>query len=214
MPAHHTAIEGYELTLFYDYDKATLPLLSSSGKTEWFKQRMESLFVIPMKKLFDTKSSVYAELNHDLGNDLYPDFYTFMLAQMSILFNTIEFLGSTVRLQTKTKSNNGYNFRIYIRKYLPQWTKTCRTKLTKQTDLPSILWSCFRCGLAHGFLITHHSIDLHEQTTALLVDPRGVVTIQPVLFFNDFLASFSAFVSDIKGKLHSTFMKRFHALFP
>src|SRR3989442_609731 len=86
-------IEGKQFTLFYDYDQlqgGKLSQLSDDGKIEWFRLRMDCVFLEPLRRLFDIRSKAFRELNSDTEQP-----YTYFgIAAFSLLLNGVEALGS------------------------------------------------------------------------------------------------------------------------
>src|SRR5260221_11589521 len=106
-------IEGYECTLFYDYDfhrDCILQKLTSAGNLTWLEQRERMIFLEPMSSLFDRHSQAFAELETRKNNA--PR--TGTLLSVSLLMNGIEALGS---LLTVVRSKNRQNFVAFVAKY-------------------------------------------------------------------------------------------------
>ena len=55
-------IESENFTLFYDYDYKKLSKLTDDGKIEWFRLRMNFVFLEPLKRIFDRSSIAHCEL--------------------------------------------------------------------------------------------------------------------------------------------------------
>ncbi len=88
-------IEGKDFTLYYDYDQlrdGKLSPLTEGGKIDWFRLRMQFVFLAPIERLFTAKSPAYRELNSTKPDDLPAR--SSVIASFSLLLNGIEALGS------------------------------------------------------------------------------------------------------------------------
>jgi hypothetical protein len=82
-----------DFTLFYDYDPlqgGKVSRLTDSGKIGRFRLRMDCAFLEPLRRLFNTRSKSFRELNSDTEQ---PDI-CFGVAGFSILLSGVEALGS------------------------------------------------------------------------------------------------------------------------
>jgi hypothetical protein len=57
------SIGGKDFTLYYDYDRQNLSCLDADGKVEWFKRRMEFVFLEPLKALYGGKTPAHRALS-------------------------------------------------------------------------------------------------------------------------------------------------------
>ncbi len=88
-------IEGKDFTLYYDYDQlrdGKLSQLTDDGKIEWFRRRMDFVFLEPLSRLYQGKTPAYRALNSTKQNDLPAR--SFVVPSFSILLNGVEALGS------------------------------------------------------------------------------------------------------------------------
>jgi hypothetical protein len=206
-------IDEKDFTLFYDYDQqrdGKLSQLNEDGKIEWFRLRMEIVFLEPLHRIFDRKSVAHRELNSRSNYD--RPIRAGMLAAFSVLLNGIEALGSFMKDSTK-----GKNFYAFIRKYMSDWD-THVSGTSYQTDyLPRILWKYFRSGIAHGFVIEGGGgIEYATEDEKWKIEERRL-EICPIAFFKDFEVGVKAFFSDIKNPLsnkRSSFLSRFQEIYP
>ena len=100
-------IEGKDFTLYYDYDQlrdGKLSRLTDDGKIEWFRLRMNFVFLEPLCRLYQGKTPAYRALNSTKQNDLPAR--SFVIPSFSVLLNGVEALGS---FTTKRKSGNRDN---------------------------------------------------------------------------------------------------------
>jgi hypothetical protein len=154
-------IENDDFTLFYDYDELRdrkLGKLSDNGKIEWFRYRMEAVFLNPLRKLFDRGSPAHKELNSPPKTE-WP-WTAMMTGAYSFLLNGIEALGSFLpknhintdeHIKMDKKSKNYFAFKQFIVKYMKNWdvcvegTDYRDQKGTRfqKVYLPQILWRYF-----------------------------------------------------------------------
>jgi hypothetical protein len=170
-------VETDDFTLFYDYDELRdrkLGKLSDEGKVQWFRYRMEAVFLNPLKKLFDQGSLVHKELN-SAPNTEWP-WTAMMTGAFSLLLNGIEALGSFLpksninteeHIRMNKKAKNYFASKQFIVKYMKDWD-VCVEETDYQDDkgkrfgkvyLPQILWKYFRNGIAHAFVVTGKTAD-------------------------------------------------------
>jgi len=171
-------IEGIEFTLHFDYDQLgdrKLSLLSEEGKIEWFRLRMNYVFLTPLKCLYGGRSPAYRALNSMKQDDLPAR--SFVIATFSVLLNGIEALGS---FMTSPKASKRKNFFAFMSTYMPQWDTA------QKGDLKELLWNHFRNGIAHGFCIAGGGID-NEADRARWIESSGSLHIGPNVFFKDFV---------------------------
>ena len=182
-------IERKKFTLFYDYDRKKIQKLSDLGKKEWFKKRMEMVFLNPLSKIFDQK-------NNELNNS--ETF--FLIGAFSMLLNGIEALGS---FMTSSQSNHE-RFKIYIEDYLKNWS-------SYEYDL----WNYFRNGIAHSFTIEKGGIQ-YLSGNLTHTKRNGLLKIDPKKFFEDFKKGLALYFLDINKNntnVGRNFMKRFNSVY-
>jgi hypothetical protein len=84
--------------------------------------------------------------------------------------------------------------------------------------LPDILWKYYRNGIAHGFVIENgNGIDYRISPKPWEVQPPGLLLINPVLFFHDFMVGLSKYLADIGNphiREHRLFLSRFREVYP
>ena len=216
MPRVHAVIEGMEFTLFYDYDQlrdGKLSRLTDSGKVQWFSDRMDMVFVDPLGRIFDTASVAHRELNSS-PDDIKPR--TIMIGAFALLLNGIESCGSFITdFPPSTNKKNWRRFNAFMTKYMSVWNAMVVGTSHKNKNMIAILWEHFRNGIAHGFSVTSGGIEY-------LGGPRwrvssGIMEIDPVLFFKDFLRAKDDLLRDINDKMareHAHFLKRFRDVYP
>jgi hypothetical protein len=222
---YHTRakIDERDFTLFYDYDQqrdGKLSQLNEDGKIEWFRLRMEIVFLEPLRRIFDQKSVAHRELNS--RSDYDRPIRAGMLAAFSVLLNGIEALGSFIKLpQIKGTSKSETNFRAFIMNYMSDWdtnvSGTTYEMLDQTIYLPRILWKYFRNGIAHGFVIEGGGgIEYAIKDKKLDIEDKRL-EICPIAFFKDFEIGVKAFFADIKdpnSNRGSSFLSRFQQLYP
>src|SRR3989338_4130454 len=96
-------INGQPFTLYYDYDQlreGKLSRLTDNEKIEWFRLRMNYVFLEPLKSLYGGRTPAYRALNSNKPDDL-PN-RSFVIATFSVLLNGIEALGAFL---TSSQSN-------------------------------------------------------------------------------------------------------------
>lgn len=206
-------IEGMEFTLFYDYDQlqdGKLSRLSDDGKIEWFRFRMDCVFLEPLRRLFDTHSTAFRELNSD---DQRP-YTSFVIAAFSVLLNGIEALGAFLPALNSGKGENRDNFVAFIQTYMRTWDINVTGTSYQINYVPDILWRHFRNGIAHGFVIKGGGIDYDADPARCLVVPGVHLEIGPTAFFNDFVGAVQAFLTDIHSPYRASFLQTFKQVYP
>ena len=215
-------IEGIEFTLFYDYDQLRdkkLGSLTDDGKIEWFRLRMEMVFLEPLRRIFDKKSVAHLELNSPAESE-WPR-AAVMTAAFSILLNGVEALGSFLAYSTtfthehnKKRTKNYFAFREFIIRYMTNWDTKVEGTSYKTSYLPEILWEHFRNGIAHAFVVKGGGIDYKADHTRWVVEPNGYLEIGPVIFFNEFMCGLNFFFEDSKSKHQPIFLSRLREVYP
>jgi hypothetical protein len=207
-------IEGQTFSLLYDYDREKLKVLTDGGKIEWFKQRMEFIFINPIHLLWDRQSELYKKINtNEISGIRHRGFN---IAIFCTVLSGIESLGVFVKVVTKHNKGNKKNFCEYIEKYMSGWDKKVQIN-GNQKDLKDLLWKNCRNAIAHGFRITEIAIDYIERDGA---EQRwscinGIFHINCFKFFSDFEKSTISFYGDIRNDLsvRANFIKTFNAFY-
>jgi len=192
----NAVIEGFECTLFYDYDCERfhiLDQLSDDGKIEWLERRMRMIFLDPLAKIYDRTSIAHHELNFTEGG---PPM-TPMLMTMSLLMNGIEALGSFLT----TATGNKQGFEEFMNRYMPDWTVTITAPYHGTHRLSDILWKFYRNGLAHSFAILRAGIDDVPGTDKYMISDN-VLQIDGWKFFPDLQHAFNQMFQDARTDNH------------
>lgn len=222
-------IEGHGFTLYYDYDQlrdGKLSQLTDDGKIEWFRLRTNFVFLEPLSRLYDGKTSAYRALNSTKQDDLPAR--SFVIASFSILLNGVEALGSFMTPpETDNRDKNRDNFFAFMTTYMKSWDKNIpQSPYHPTSDLKPILWKRFRNGIAHGFCIERGGIDNEADTAPggwrVVTDTQssGSATrrlqIGPNAFFRDFRAGVDRFFEAVKtdSASRTTFLRRFLETYP
>jgi hypothetical protein len=228
-------IENHDFTLFYDYDElrdGKLHRLSVSGKIEWFKYRMEAVFLNPLKKLFDRESAVHKELNSPPKTE-WP-WTAMMTATFSLLLNGIEALGKFLpknNVNTKEhkkkgeKSNSYFAFKQFIVKYMRDWDICVEEadyrdqkngKRFEKVYLPQILWEHFRNGIAHAFVVQGGGIEFEADkvTPGYKIKYDGYLEIGPIRFFQDFEKGVKSYFEEVRDHYDKEFLRKFNEAYP
>jgi hypothetical protein len=205
-------IEGIDFTLYYDYDQlrdGKITRLTDEGKIEWFRLRMEFVFLEPLKCLYGGKTPAHRALNSTKSNDLPAR--SFVIPTFALLLNGIESLGSSL---TSSKSNKE-RFLSFIRTYMKRWNGKVRdSPYVTTSDLGQILWIHFRNAITHGFCIERGGIDNEADSMpgGFLVK-NGHIVVGPHAFFHDFLEGINAFFRDARTKNRRNFLQRFSRVY-
>lgn len=204
------SIGGKDLTLYYDYDRQNLSCLDADGKVEWFRRRVEFVFLEPLKTLYGGKTPAHRALNSTKSGDLPAR--SFVIPTFSVLLNGIEALGSFLT----TSTTNHVRFYAFVETYMKAWDRSLpNSPYPRLHNVKEILWEHFRNGITHGFRIEGGGLG-NEANSATdgwqVVDGR--FQIGPHRFFNDFLAGVEAFFIDIKAARRADFLRRFDYLYP
>ncbi len=204
-------IEGYDCTLFHDYDfhrDKILQLLTPDGKITWLEARMKMIFLEPISSLFDKSSKAFNEL--ETAQNGIPR--TGTLIAVSILMNGIEALGSFITNNNSKRDN----FFAFINKYIPDWAIMVNSPQhgNQKIALADILWKAYRNGLAHSFAIEGAGIDVVNGNNKYKID-GNTLQIDIWKFFNAFNIGVAKMFTDIRsnGKSRLQFMKRFKAVY-
>jgi hypothetical protein len=208
-------IEGIDFTLYFDYDQlrdSKLSRLTDPGRIEWFRCRMEFVFLEPLASLYAGKTPAYRALNSMDQEDLPAR--SFVIAAFSILLNGIEALGSFIT--TRPEDDKRANFFAFMTTYMKPWNKHIpNSPYAPLGDMKAILWEHFRNGIAHGFCIERGGIDNEADGPRWIVGPNSL-HIGPNTFFQDFRLGLDSFFADLNSDpgRSSTFLARFRQLYP
>ena len=202
-------IQGFECTLFYDFDcerHLILPRLNDECKIEWLERRMHMIFLDPLIQIFDRESVAHKALNFPPdGTKMTP-----MLMAVSLLMNGIEALGSFLT----TSDGNGVRFRTFVSQYMPQWTFEVDAPHHGRRALSDILWSKYRNGLAHSFAILHAGVDdVPEDGKYMIQD--NVLQIDAWKFFADLRRAIDKMFQDVRqaSESQTLFLQRFSKVY-
>ena len=138
-------IGGIEFTLYYDYDELRdrkLYRLLDAEKIEWFRRRMQYVFLEPLIRLYGGKTAAFRALNSLKAHEQQPS--SFVIPAFAVLLNGIEALGSFL---TESKQNR-LRFFAFIETYMKSWNKGVVKSPYPTRDMKGILWRYFRNGIA------------------------------------------------------------------
>jgi hypothetical protein len=208
-------INGKPFTLYYDYDQlrdGKLTGLTEDEKIEWFRLRMNYVFLEPLTHLHRGKTPAFRDLNSIKQHDLPAR--SFVVPAFSVLLNGIEALGSF--MTAKPRASKRANFYAFITTSMRRWcVRIPKSPYSPVNDLKGILWEHFRNGIAHGFCIEGGGIDNEADT-----EPKGWkvtngrLQIGPHAFFNDFVLGISSFFREVEAAHRATFLRRFRCVYP
>jgi hypothetical protein len=231
-------VNGVDLpfTLFFDYDRCNLSKIDLYGKVEWFKRRIEFVFLSPLTKMFDRSSEVHRHLNSDstLGES-----FGLMIALQSVV-SGIETLGAFILGEA---NGSNVSFYIFLRDYMPQWMvddpnlrlnaeendrrnrHECNFNGKKRGQIslgkvPFLLRQSLRNGLVHQGVSQKVFVEYRVDQLNPPFEVRGPdeLYIGPCRFFDDFSAGVRRYFQDLKDpsriQLRSDFSATFSACFP
>lgn len=206
-------IEGRDFSLFYDYDQlrdGKLSLLAKKGKIEWFAARMHKVFLEPVRRIIYPQSAAYLALH---SNPAEPDPpRNVAIAAFSIILNGVEACGSFLTSKNSTKRDN---FQTFMKSYMKRWDKNVSKTRYQDSNLIEILWKHFRNGIAHQFVIEGGGVE-YELKKRWVVR-RGMLEVNPRLFFEDLEAGLRKFLRDVKrpgSSENQRFLDRFMNAYP
>jgi hypothetical protein len=209
----NATIENMTFELFYTHDQLRdnkFSQLSSGGKVEWLRLRMQMIFIEPLNRLLDRNSVAWKTLNSHAEEE--DPRRTVDIASFSILLNGVEALGSFLFPPNRNKQRNFFRF---IKDYMPDWNVVVQGTTHTTKDMPYILWQHFRNGIAHAFVIELGGIEFSLSSRWEVQD--GVLAINPKKFYDDFLVGQVKFFEDIKNvqnPKHNVFLERFRDAYP
>lgn len=212
-----TRIESIDFTLYYDYDQLRyrkLSRLTDDGKIQWFRHRMNFVFLEPLRRLYDVDSIAFRALNSTKKRGLPAR--SFVIPTFAVLLNGIEALGSFLtppRNPAKSRDYNRLNFFAFMSTYMKTWDKTEPKAPYATKDVKDILWTHFRNGIAHGFRIEGGGIDNEADAMRWRVVNRRF-QVGPNRFFSDFALGTESFFKDTPTIHRVTFLRRFGEVYP
>lgn len=203
----HAIIEGVEFTLFYDYDELRdhkLYKISDEGRIEWFQQRMNVVFLEPLRRIFDQDSLAHKELcSHEKE---YKPVRTVMIIAFSSLLNGAESLGSFL-VPISTRGNKP-KFIAFVQRMPHSWA-----------SISEKLWKDFRNGIAHQFVVPNGGIEFKGSEERYWYESCGnyeILKVEPVTFFRDFRRTVKKMFQDVyqNPDLQELFLERFKEAYP
>jgi len=212
-------IEGKTFTYFYDYDeleRQQVSNLSPSGKVKWFQRRVESLYLTPLRRLYDRSTADFFEYN--LGTRARDRYGKFGVAVFSAMLSGIEGFGHLCGVPLRNENGmfvfGRKAFRKFIQEYMPEWNRNLTLASGRTLDLLDFLWIQCRCALSHGFRIEEGGIEVTLDRR--FIAERDLVKISPVLFFEDLDQGLGQFFTDLGSDedKKETFIERFEEIFP
>lgn len=202
-------IEGHMCSLFMDYDKYPLNVLSQLsdyGKIEWLERRMNMIFLDPMRKIYNRKSIAHKELHRQKNrNPMNP-----MVMMFSLLLNGAEALGSFLTLYNG-RSKNYIRFDTFISSYMENWAQNVNVPGEGNKKISKFLWGKYRNGLAHSFAILNAGID-DVRGNDLYEIKDNILQIDGWKFFRDLTIAINKMFNDLRNNspLRTTFIRRFN----
>ncbi|MDP2208766.1 MAG: hypothetical protein Q8K98_08330 [Bacteroidota bacterium] len=210
----NATIEGFECTLFYDYDchrDHILNQLSDNGKIDWLEKRMRMIFLDPLKKIYDRTSVAHNELNVQAsGAPMTP-----MLMTFSLLMNGIEALGSFLIIPSSSDRKKNYRrFNDFMTRYLPDWTVQIAAPHHGNRKLSDVLWEKYRNGLAHSFAILEAGIDDVPGNGKTMIKDN-VLQVDGWKFFADLVSAVDRMFEEVRNlpTARATFLQRFEDVY-
>jgi len=202
-------IEGHLCSLFMDYDKYPVDILSQlsdDGKIEWLEKRMNMIFLDPMRKIYNRNSVAHKELHRQKNrNPMNP-----MVMMLSLLLNGIEALGSFLTFYNG-RNKNSVRFNTFMDGYMLNWTQRINVPNEGYKKLSEFLWSKYRNGLAHSFAILKAGID-DVQGNSIFKIQDNILQIDGQKFFRDLTIAINSMFSDVKNntQVKQIFIRRFN----
>ena len=202
LPEDHgirVVIEEQALSLFIDYDRPRLEMLSNAGKFEYFRRRYDFVVLEPLAILLDEHDS--------------PKHQTHREASVLILWGNslmcaMEALGHFL---TSSMVTNAQAFHTFVTGFMDRsWADRPQNPPAGVDTYSRWMWHSFRNGLAHGAYVKHGGFEklgdrLYTETAAgLKVDPWALD-----VDFRSAVKRMHRTVSQPDNHFHRTFIERF-----
>lgn len=199
-------IEHKKFTLYVDYDRNKLHLLSIDGKIEYLKRRLDLVYFKPLRQIFKLFRRQAESSKRRASLD-------FLLIWGVILIAGIEVLGHYLSY----KRSNKDCFRKFIENFMDdEWKKTPQNPPDSKTNKYwEWLRDSFRNGLVHGFYVKRGGFEYLNR--GLLFEERSIdsnilLVVDPRRLWRDFnqgVKEFFKALSDHKSGYRKTFETRF-----
>lgn len=192
-------IEDQALSLFIDYDRPRLKLLSDLGKFEYFRRRFSFTVLEPLAILLDEVDRP----SHDREASV-------LLIWGNSLMCAIEALGHFL---TPALVTNAQAFQTFVTGFMDSaWRDRPISPPTGVDSYSRWLWHSFRNGLTHGAYIKHGGFE--KLNGRLFVEsPKSGLRLDPWALDIDFRSGFKRMlrtVSQPDNYFHNTFVERFN----
>ena len=164
-----------------DYDRPRLHLLTKRQQIRYFRNLLENVVVVPLRRMHADIVSPNSGSNP-------------VLCFGTCICCSIEALGKfhTAKL---ARGNSGNNFKAFVRSFMDRsW---CSSKLAGKLYV-DLLWDNFRNGLAHGFTIKSGGFE--QARTYFQVKSIGGICqleVDPTRFLRDFRNGARKFVAGL-----------------
>jgi len=191
-PREFKALKGW-----IDYDRPYLHLLTKSQEIRYFRNRIENVVVVPLRRMHADIVSRTSPSNP-------------VLCFGTCICCSIEALGK-FHTGVLDRGNSGNNFKSFVRRYMDR--KWCSSQLAGKYYV-DLLWDNFRNGLAHGFTIK--SGGLQKGKTYFHIEQIGGVRqleVDPTRFLRDFRDASRKFIAELMAASagDSSFLRFHHA---
>jgi hypothetical protein len=191
-PKEFKALKGW-----IDYDRPYLHLLTKSQEVRYFRDRIEKVVVVPLRKMHEDIVS-----GTSLSNPV--------LCFGTCICCSIEALGK-FHTGVLDRGNSGNNFKSFVRRYMdPKW---CSSQLAGKYYV-DLLWDNFRNGLAHGFTIKSGGLE-KGKTYFQIAQIGGVrqLEVDPTRFLRDFRNASRKFIAELMAASagDSSYLRFHHA---
>ena len=212
-------IEDIDFSLFYDYDQrrdGKLSKLTDAGRVQWFRARVNMVFLEPVRRMIREDSHVFRSLHSRSLNGHPP--CDVAIAAFSVMLNAVEAFGSFLPARKPThgerRSKNVSRFLAFMEQYMKRW---CRNLTLGPSSKPlvQILWEGYRNGIAHQFVIENGGIEYDLRSRWAV--RHGVPQVNPRCFLADLKMGLERFFSDVSKKRsqkQKAFMTRFKEAYP
>ena len=169
--------------------------MTPNEKVDWFKGRFSKIVVGPLdevRKLGNTNQRIW-DLN---------------LGVVTIICSAIEALSSFYAPGTGTDKQK---FVSFVEEFMDPVYRTTSPGAEKKHS--EILYTKFRCGLAHGMSIEGHEVASRPQQ--YLSDDNGYVSIDLWGLFEDLKKAFDAYINRVSAdeEAKEAFLRRFREVF-